>query len=286
MRPHPTPAARHRHGSPRTAPLCRPLRMAATSPSRLLRTGHSGRCRWCGNRINWHQRADQRPIELHPTELTAADVPASCRWHLSSGIAHPHGDGSAWCRVPHSVLCPRHTPTAPTSPHIEAVRRQLAVHTRRLIDNGVFTPAPAVCEPAPGATGRPARPVVQLLLGRYLAETAIEDIQCVAQTRQRRRCPQPVLAPHAPQGRWTLLPTYPQSDQLALPAGWLAVYDLNRLPCTEQLRWRTQRCPSHAATWSAAGLAQDGWQVFDPLLHAEHIHTRLPHPAPCHRRKA
>ncbi|MGW0578667.1 DUF6083 domain-containing protein [Streptomyces sp. NPDC002920] len=185
----PPPAARHWDGSPRTVRHCRPLRVATTSPSRLLRTGQSGYCRWCGNRIHWHQNADQRPIDLHPTELTTAHVPASCRWHLSSGIAHPHGDGSSWCRIPHTVLCPHHTPTAPTSPHIEAVRRQLAVRTRRLIDTGVFTPAPAACAPAAGTTGRPARPVVQLLLGRYLAETAIEDVRCVAQTRHRHRCP-------------------------------------------------------------------------------------------------
>ncbi|MEU0804205.1 DUF6083 domain-containing protein [Streptomyces sp. NPDC005970] len=286
MRPRPAPAARHWDGSPRTVHLCRPLRVAATSPSRLLRTGQSGYCRWCGNRINWHQRADQRPIDLHPTELTTAHVPASCRWHLSSGIAHPHGDGSDWCRIPHTVLCPRHTPTAPTGPHIEAVRRQLAVRTRRLIDTGVFTPAPAACEPAAGTTGRPARPVVQLLLGRYLAETAIEDVRCVAQTRHRHRCPQPVLAPSTPQGLWTLLPASPQRGQLTLPATLMAVYDLSRLPYTEQLRWRTQRCPAHAATPGAADLALAGWEVFDPLLHAAHIRTRLPHATPGHHGKA
>ncbi|WP_242339645.1 transposase family protein [Streptomyces formicae] len=35
------------------------------------------------------------------------------RWHLSCGIAHPHGDGSTWCRIPHAVLCPaRSRPSA------------------------------------------------------------------------------------------------------------------------------------------------------------------------------
>lgn len=183
-------------GSPRTTPTRRPLRVAATSPSRLLRAGQSGRCRRCGNRIDFYQRTDQRPIALHPAELTAAHVPESCRWHLSSGIAHPHGDGSAWCRIPHTVLCPDRTPTTPTGPHLQAVRRQLAVRTRRLIDTGAFTPAPAaVCAPPAGS---PARSVVQLLLGRYLAETPVEGIRCVAQTRHRHRCPEPVLAPNTP----------------------------------------------------------------------------------------
>ena len=58
----------------------------------------------------------------------------------------------------------------------------------------------------------------------------------------------------------------------------MAVYDLSRLPYAEQLRWRTQRCPAHATTHGAADLALAGWQVFDPLLHAAHLRTRLPHP--------
>ncbi|MFP3992774.1 hypothetical protein U9R90_35920 [Streptomyces sp. E11-3] len=65
---------------------------------------------------------------------------------------------------------------------------------------------------------------------------------------------------------WTLLPTSPQRGQLALPATLMAVYDLSRLPYAEQLRWRTQRCPAHAATPGAADLALAGWQVFDLLL--------------------
>lgn len=213
-------------------------------------------------------------------------MPASCRWHLSCGLAHPHCDGSAWCRIPHAVLCPDRTPTTRTGPHVEAVRRQLAVRTRRLIDAGVFTPAPpAACEP-PADSDRSTLPVVQLLLGRYLADVPLEAIQCVAQTRQRHRCPQPVLDPTSPQGVWALLPASPQRGQLALPATLMAIYDLSRLPYAEQLRWRTQRCPAHAATPGAAHLAPAGWQVFDPLLHTAHLHTRLPHTPSTHREEA
>lgn len=260
-----------------TAHPRRPLRVTAASPRRLLRAGQSGHCRRCGNRIDVYQRTDQRPIGLHPAELTAADVPERCRWHLSSGIAHPHGDGSAWCRIPHAVLCPDRTPTTRTGPHIEEVRRQLAVRTRRLIDAGAFTPSPPTACAPPTGSDCPTLPVVQLLLGHYLADAPIEDIRCVAQTRHRNRCPHAVLAPNTPQGKWTLLPASPQRGQLALPAGLMAVYDLSRLPYAEQLRWRTQRCPAHAAAPGAADLALAGWQVFDPLLHAAHIHTRLPH---------
>ncbi|OAH11723.1 DUF6083 domain-containing protein [Streptomyces jeddahensis] len=274
-----TPSAACRwDGAPRTTHPRRPLRVAATSPSRLLRAGQSSRCRRCGNRIDWYQRADQRPIALHPTELPAVQVPASCRWHLSCGIAHPHGDGSAWCRIPHTVLCPGRTPTARISLCIEAARRQLAVHSRRLIDTGAFTPAtpPPVSEPAAGS-GRLTRPVVQMLLGRYIAEQPIEDIRCVTQTRHRHRCPKPVHAPDRPGGRWMLLPACrPQRGQLTLPDGLMAVYDLGHQPYAEQLRWRTQRCPAHAAVPGAPDLALAGWQVFDPLLHSEYIKTDLP----------
>ncbi|MFI6281805.1 DUF6083 domain-containing protein [Streptomyces sp. NPDC050988] len=286
MCPNTASTSRHRDGSPRTMHPRRPLRVAAASPSRLLRAGQSSRCRQCGHRVDLYQRTDQRPIALHPTELASADVPPPCRWHLSSGIAHPHSDGSPWCRIPHAVLCPSRTATTRMSPHIEAMRRQLAVRTRRLIDTGAITQAPPTPCKTPANNGRPDRAVVQLLLGRYLAEGPIDGIRCVAQTRQRRRCPHPVLDPRTSVGIWTLLPVGPQHGQLALPDALMAVYDLSRLPYTEQLRWRTQRCTDHAATPGAADLTLAGWQVFDPLLHAAHLRTRLPHPPPSRRREA
>lgn len=96
------------------------------------------------------------------------------------------------------------------SPHIEAMRRQLAVRTRRLIDTGAIAQAqPTPCK-TPADNGRPDRAVVQLLLGRYLAEGPIDGIRCVAQTRQRRRCPHPLLDPRTRAGVLTLLPVGPQ----------------------------------------------------------------------------
>ncbi|MFE7113993.1 DUF6083 domain-containing protein [Streptomyces sp. NPDC057654] len=275
MCPDRIPTGRHWDGSPRHLHSRRPLQVAAHSPSRLLRHGQSGRCRQCGSRIDLYQRADQRPIALHPTELTATHVPEPCRWHLSSGIAYPHGDGSPWCRVPHAVLCPRRIPLYRTGPALDAIRRQLAVRTRCLIDTGAFTPAPPPTRPhtADGATC----PVVQMLLCRYLAEHGVEHIRCVVRTRHRHRCPQPVLTPTGPAGAWRLLPTGPRRGQLALPDVLMAVYDLGHLPYSEQLRWRAQRCRRHAASPGAADLALTGWQPFDPLLHAPHIRTRLPH---------
>ncbi|MFC6064347.1 DUF6083 domain-containing protein [Streptomyces ochraceiscleroticus] len=273
---HPHPASRHWDGSPRHTQPRRSLRVAPTSPSRLLRAGQSGRCRACGNRLEWYPRSDDRhrPIALHPAEAPTAAVPASCHWHLSCGTAYRHGDGSAWCRLPHAVLCPHRTTTRLT-PHVEDLRRQLALRTRRLLDTGAFTPRPAAAPTAPAAPCRPTRPILQLLSIRYLAAHPVDAIRCVAQTRHRHRCPHPVLAPAFP-GTWRLLPTGPAHGQLMLPDQAMAVYDLGHLPYDEQLRWRAQRCPTHATSPGAADLALPEWEVFDPLTHHQHLHQRLP----------
>ncbi|MEV0743436.1 DUF6083 domain-containing protein [Streptomyces sp. NPDC050549] len=279
MHPNSAPTGRHWDGSTTTVPLRRPLRVAATSPSRLLRAGQSGRCHRCGNRTDLYQRADGRPIALHPAELATAHVPASCRWHLSGGIAHPHDDGSAWCRIPHAVLCPQRTPICRISRPLASARRQLAVRTRRLIDTGAFTPTTSPAGAAPADAGE--RPVVRMLLVLYLADGPLECIRCVAQTHHRRRCPSPLLLPDGPAGSWRQLPVGAWRGQLPLPEQTTAVYDLSRLPHAEQRRWRLQHCPAHAASHGTADLAPAGWQVFDPLLHTQHLRTRLPHP-PAH----
>lgn len=277
MCPNHTPTSRHWDGSPCTAYPRRTLHVAAHSPSRLLRHGQSGLCRRCGHRIDIYPRSDQWPIALHPTELTVQSVPSACRWHLSSGIAHPHDDGSDWCRIPHAVLCPALTPTCRINPPLDALRRQLAVRTRRLIDTGRLAPTPPATDMPPAAPDHPTRPVANMLLGRYLADGPLEHIRCVAQTRHRKRCPQPVLHPDSPAGTWRLLPISPARRQLPHPDALMTVYDLGLLPHTEQRRWRTQRCPAHAVLTSAADLAVTTWQIFDPLRHTAHIHTRLPH---------
>ncbi|MBP5910755.1 hypothetical protein F3K40_43980, partial [Streptomyces sp. LBUM 1478] len=176
----------------------------------------------------------------------------------------------------HALLCP--TRDAPPAAELGALRRALAVNTRRLIDAGTFVPPAAPPDEAAArrTVCRPVRPVVQLLYVRYLAAGPVEDIQCVALTRRRGRCTRPVLAPHIPAGTWTLMPATSATGQLALPADVMAVYDLSRLSYAEQLRWRAQHCPQHAATAAVPDLTVPDWESFDPLLHREHIHTRLP----------
>ncbi|MET7930762.1 DUF6083 domain-containing protein [Streptomyces sp. NPDC005349] len=271
----PTSSPRRWDGSHAAARPLRALHVAPDSPTRLLRAAQSGTCRLCGNRLEWYQRSDGHPIGLHPTELTTRTVPAPCRWHLSRGVAHPAGDGSAWCRIPHHLICPGHDTTTLTPP-LKELRRQLALRTRRLIDIGAHTP-PADPSSLPAtAVCRPARPIAHLLYSYYLADQPLEDIRCVAQTRARHRCPHPVQHPSAPPGIWTLHSLSPGYTQLALPGGPMALYDLSHLPYAEQLRWRTQRCPHHAAAHGAADLTLTGWEVFNPALHHQHIHTRLP----------
>ncbi|WP_051854196.1 MULTISPECIES: DUF6083 domain-containing protein [unclassified Streptomyces] len=161
MRPHTPHGGRHWDGSPRHLPYRRTLRIARDSPSRLLRAGQTGRCRHCGNRIDRYECFDGRLIDLHPAEVITSDISETCRWHVSSGIAYPHDDGSGWCRLPHAVLCPRWPPHCQTdTPKLVSLRRELGIRTRRLIDNGAFTPEANTpnTEAPEGGSGQEAQP--------------------------------------------------------------------------------------------------------------------------------
>ncbi|MFF0746397.1 DUF6083 domain-containing protein [Streptomyces sp. NPDC004111] len=150
--------------TPRRRPNCtalrarRTLRVPATSPSQVLRSHSNGPCPRCGHRIEWHPRADHSLLVLHPAEFTTTVVPADWRWELSCGIAHPHGDATPWCRIPHAILCPAHTPDPHLTPHLTEVRRHLAVRTRILLDTGRLTPLPptAPCPPTADLPHTPA----------------------------------------------------------------------------------------------------------------------------------
>ncbi|MFN1193239.1 DUF6083 domain-containing protein [[Kitasatospora] papulosa] len=268
MRPHPRTHrwSTRQHPSPG---------MTLHGPGGLPR---AGRCRQCANPVVWHPRGDQRLIALHPAELPTTHVPGSWRWHLSSGIAHPHAGGQAWCRIPHTALCPASTPLSDAPRPVQNLRRQLALRSRRLTDAASLTPpATPLRAPRTGALSAVSRPVVQLLLGRYLADDSLERIQCVAAAGpDGQRCPRPVQDPHTPTGTWRLLPLYHPRGAAARPARLMAVYDLTWATPGDQRRWRAQRCPEHAAV--RPDLTNTGWQVFNPVGHTVHIHTRLPHP--------
>lgn len=274
-------------GTPKSHGRVRSLTVAHDSPSCLLRSAQPAHCHGCGNPINWHTTSNRRAIPLHPFELPTAIVPEPHRWHLASGIAHPAGDGSPWCHLAHLTLCPARTISSALPPALSDIRRRLALNTRRLIDAGLLSPGPRPeTEPRHDDPCTPARPVVQLLYGRYIAAIPIDGIRCVAQTVRRTRCNNPVLAPGTTPGRWTLMPATPHrrgTRQLALPVSDIAVYDLGHLTYSEQARWRTQRCPTHATISAAPDLALADWEPLDPLLHHAHLATRLP---PASRRRS
>lgn len=266
-------------GTPARPSRSRALRVTHDSPTRLVRNAQPGHCRDCGNRIDQYPRTDSadgvRVVPLHPQELPAAAVPATARWHVSSDTAYPAHDGTPWCRIPHTALCPARPAPAALTPQITTLRRHLALHTRRLINNGTFTPPTAPSAPSPTTPCRHARPVVRLLCSRYLAPHPIDAIRCVSQTRQRHRCTRPVRDPSIPGGTWTLRPVPIPGLHPLSPASVMAVYDLTHLPYTEQLRWHHQHCPDHA-TSTAVDLSLAEWELFDPVLHRKHIHPRIP----------
>ena len=263
--------SRKKHGPRRS------LRIDADSPSRLLRTAQGARCDFCGNPVEWYQRPGSTPIPLHPDELPASTVPAGERWHVSSGAAYAGHDGSSWCRVRHHAVCPA-GPAGNRSLLLAETRRALGLTSRRLQDAGLFTPRPEK-EPAPAPPSLPVRPVVCLLYTRYLAPGPLEQLQCVAHTRTRRRCPLQIQDPGALPGTWRL----ESADPLLGPGGRLpiaqevmAVYDLTGPPYAEQLRWYKQRCSTHASIDEAADHARIEWEPFDPVRHRQYIRDRLP----------
>ncbi|MFF2792855.1 DUF6083 domain-containing protein [Streptomyces sp. NPDC058049] len=276
-----------RRDSSSLPPRHRALRIAMDSPHRLLRMAQGGSCTDCGNQVHWHQGIEHQPVCLHPHELPTAAVPEVHRWHIGAGIAYPAGDGSPWCRIAHLTLCPaRDTPESLTQ-HLVRLRQHLALQTRRLLDDGAFTPpsrrTTAGSRPTPPC--QPARPVVDLLGSRYLATQPIEEIRCVARTQRGTRCLNRVLAPRKSRGTWRLTSLLPGRPPV-LPAVEIAVYYLRHLAHAEQQRWRAQRCPTHALISEAADMALEDWEIFDPLLHRQHIATRLPAGQARHRARA
>ncbi|MEV7283010.1 DUF6083 domain-containing protein [Streptomyces sp. NPDC093252] len=176
---HPAPSARrHRDGTSRIPHPLSTLRIAPSSPSRLLRAGQSRRCRNCGHRVDVFERDDRCPVALHPAELLTAHVPDTCRWHVSSGIAHPHPDHTAYCRITHALLCPSRTPASPLPPHLGQLRLELAVRTRRMIDTQTHTPAATPHAHA----AHTDRPVMRILLVDHRASGPLETQACLART--------------------------------------------------------------------------------------------------------
>ncbi|WP_223146414.1 DUF6083 domain-containing protein [Streptomyces apricus] len=229
---HSSPARRHWDRSPVQTHPRRSLCVEPDSPTRLLRCAQRDRCRECGNPVEWYPRVRDRPVRLHPRELLSAEVPAAHRWHVSSGLAHSAGDGTAWCRLVHAVVCPARDSASVLAPALAKLRRALAVNTRRLTDAGAFVLTSDSDRPVERQdVCRPARPIIQILYIRYLAARPVDEIRCVAQKRNRGRCTSRMISPDSPAGIWTLAPATASQGQLALPSETMALYDLSKGCC-------------------------------------------------------
>ncbi|MER6563486.1 hypothetical protein ABT300_38340, partial [Streptomyces sp. NPDC001027] len=71
-------------------------------------------------------------------------------------------------------------------------------------------------------------------------------------------------------------PTSPHQELSTFIRTRLCTFTCTPTPYVEQLRWRAQRCSQHAASPTVPDLAVADWEPFDPLIHHEHIHARLP----------
>jgi Family of unknown function (DUF6083) len=258
----------------------RNLRVDKDNHSRLLRAGQRAPCTGCGNPVDWHYHPDNRPVPLHPHELPTTAVPPTHRWHLAQGIAYPIPDGTPWCRISHLAICPA-LPADSQPVALHHLRRELAVLTRRLLETGRFTPTAPTPPSRTRTADTPVRHIVRILRALYLAPGPATDVRCVAQTTKRTRCTRPLDTHPDHHGRWIIIEV-PRSSGPRHLADYLvgtamAVFDLDRLPYTEQLRWRTQHCPAHAAS-TAADTTLTQWEPFDAFAHSIHI-TSMPPPS-------
>ncbi|RLU79310.1 hypothetical protein CTZ27_37355 [Streptomyces griseocarneus] len=216
-------------GGPKDYQPQRSLRIALDSSTRLLCIAQTHRCISCGNPVEWYCRSGDRGVPLHPYDLPTAAVPTDQRWHVSSVLAYPSGDGTDWCRVRHRAVCPA-TAQGKLVDLLAALHRGLAISSRRLTETGTFVP-PADASPSDlHSSAAVVRPIVRFLHTCYLAPRPLEQTTCVAQARSHQRYPHAVLDPGTLPGQWALMPVRPRSDdQLPLDAiagESMAVYDL------------------------------------------------------------
>jgi hypothetical protein len=277
----PTPAQRRRWDGTRgdTRPH-RTLRLDQGNQTRLLRAAQTRPCPSCGNRVEWYYRSDGSTIALHPHELPTEQVPEHLRWHLHRGTAFPTGDGTPWCRIAHPPLCPaREHEAAARLGRLATLRRDLALNTRALLDNGHLPPPGPLASTGPGPHRPTGRHLVHLLQALYLAPGRVQDLRCVAQSIRRNRCPHTLIDPAQPPGTWALLPIPSAPARGHLPEHLtgtpMAVYDLSHLPSATQLRWHRQHCTAHASSL-AGDIALTDWETFDVTAHHQHITPALP----------
>ncbi|WP_374227330.1 DUF6083 domain-containing protein [Streptomyces sp. AC512_CC834] len=265
-------------GSPRTAhPRTRPpLQVSGARPCRPLRAGQTRCCSACGDRTELCPRVGRRLVAPHPSGSAAAEVAEGCREHLSAGIAHPRSDGIDWCRSNRRLVCSRRAVTSRARPQLVALGLSLALRTRRAIDTGVRATSATTSRSArPSAVS--ARPVVRILRNLCPGNTPAGKNGCAAQSPRRAPRSQHVRDTRSPYGCWKL-PADHQHVQRPLPPP-VDLYNLSRVPCTEQQRRRAPRRQDRAAV--PAGLDRTGRRAIGSCLH-----TARPRSRPCIPRRS
>ncbi|MFD7135689.1 DUF6083 domain-containing protein [Streptomyces sp. NPDC059894] len=250
----------------------RRIRIHDNSPSRLLRKGQQKPCKYCGNLVEWFERTNDIGVPLVPHSFPADRIPMSQRWHVYGGVAYAAWDGSAVCRIAHPAVCPA-DPTLRPEGLLRDVLLRYRAQMNTLIEKRGWVPDLHPADASqPSATVPPReRHVVMFLSLLYLAEGAISDVQCVAQTKAGERC-RYTLAQGDP-GFWIEHPI-PDSGRNTLSAHLVGtpmmVYSLQSLNWAGQSRWRDQRCELHGSREVPAMVAS-AWERFDPFIHIDHI---------------
>ncbi|MFD8597498.1 DUF6083 domain-containing protein [Kitasatospora sp. NPDC059646] len=241
-------------------PLTRGLtaaRLDPWSPSKTLRADATGTCNRCGNPVEWYDRADGGRIPMLHGEFPAKRVPFQYRWSVEGGVARrgSYGRVDLRCRIPHPTVCPNvdHTGLDPVMlPMVQA----LAVRTRKMIENGTFTPPidEDVDEDAAQEVEPEPQPEAEAPTGRHvlawggrlrIAPCRIDDVRCIAwDDNTDDRCERTLF--DIAEGAWEQIPVpAPSGRRNRGPRGAMWVWELSPLDYRDALRWIQQRCTEH-----------------------------------------
>lgn len=265
----------------------RNLKIWNSSSSRTLRSDAVATCRYCGNRMEYFDRFDGGRIPMVPKELPSRQIPARFRWSVFNGTAYRGDGGMRWCWLPHPTACPgvEHTDS---DRELDSLRRALALHMRKLISEGQFTPPahPAADEHDVAeqhvVTTSNTRHIVRLTgTTLWLAPCALKDIRCVAHVqRTGQRCQNELFNPDSKEGNWQQvdIPAEPgRAGQAVLWEGhtmWAWVVTVLDFPAMQ--RWAKQRCRFHWEDSTAHNAVPDEWIHFHPVRHTDFILRKRP----------
>ncbi|WP_257574050.1 DUF6083 domain-containing protein [Streptomyces sp. JJ66] len=265
------------------------MRIGPGNASHTLVRNTRGRCRWCGNPVEWRDSFDQGRVPLMPQWFPARKIPPRYRWHVETGIAflgaHPNDLGR--CRVKHSTVCPAIEHEDLTDPVMLQIVSALGVAQQKFIARG-FVPAPPaaseaeVQEPDPPSAARAGgqRHIIAYCRTLRIAPGRIEDLRCLATaSTTAERCKNFVF--DAAEGAWTKVEIPEDKSRagqtiLNITGGYMWVWALDALDYQNSARWMRQRCPDHATHATAPDARDNELVTFDPKRHGDFVLARRP----------